>query len=692
MVFLAMLVLAVVATAVAARAQDTTTTTTTTLPDSTTPPDSTTNGATTTRLLDMAKQTTSSTYQVADSAAAIIGIRFVPIYTNKITGDVSSVLMSNGFRTTMMTPFGSLFNFQVSLEEKHYRLQDKFDMNNFLGASVVHTFNVFTKASLGFSDSRVFNRSTIPGGQFQDYIFNDKSVNAAALYERTLRPGGSPFKSIQFDVSGRGAAVQGERTYKDDQTLAAGASGGIAGELRSRFGRVDARGGHRETWDRSETSLTVFDKLGSEEDSLSTGVFFEVGDSILVDADYLYYEGQRLWADQAQGSLGGQQSGVENVFQEFERKSIRTTRVALRAKVFDNLRLAVSGSHDKQLLDYAVQKTRFSNTVGDGLKGQVYYTTPWRTFVSVTLENNETLRDFGPLSVSSYTDTRRLASVSLKHEFHKDFTIDLDGSTQLTRSEYLDKEANPRDRDQVDTSVGMRISSLLHPRLTGTVNLGYSSSEFLNIDASQSENNRTRQLYELRPGFVYVMNRYLIITQSYGVVIEYTEFDYTDDDNFLDRNLIFTNRFDFRPTARIKFAMDYAYNFHDNGSYLPDPITGQEELSVQGEDRRDRIIMRVNYDILTRTVKPPGEMGGLEQFISIFAEQRYNRFEDVSVLTGSKDVNTDGQVTVGSEGRYAFGKGRTLRFLLAHVQRFARFGSDKEKNYWDMRSEFIWPF
>ncbi|HEU4928834.1 MAG TPA: hypothetical protein VFU38_03320, partial [Candidatus Krumholzibacteria bacterium] len=207
MVFLAILVLATVMHVHAARAQQTST-----------PPDTTTS-RTTSRLADMAKQTTSGTYQVADSVASVIGIRFVPVYTNKIIGDVSSVLMNNGFRTTMQTPFGSLFNFQVALEEKHYRLQDKFDENNFISAGVIHTFNVFTKASLGFVDSRVFNRSIIPGGRFQDYTFNDKSVNGSALYDRTIRPGFGPFKTIHFDMTGRGAAVQGERTYKDDQTL-----------------------------------------------------------------------------------------------------------------------------------------------------------------------------------------------------------------------------------------------------------------------------------------------------------------------------------------------------------------------------------------------------------------------------------------------------------------------------------------
>ncbi len=625
--------------------------------------------------------------------SAPVGIRFKPIYLNQIVGDVSSVGMKNSFQTNMSTPFGSMFNFSVSADEKHYRLQNKLDENKLLSATMLHTFNVFTNGSIGFTDSRVFNRSIIPGGAVQDYIFNDKSVSAGATYLRTHEPHSHWLELIRYDARGSGAAVQSERTYKNDQTLAAGGFGGVAAEMRKGTLLVDGRGGRRETWDRSETTLTTFDGLGSWEDSLSTGLLAEIGDSIFVDASYTYYQAERTWADQAQGSLGGQQGGAQNVFQETEQRATRGTVIALNAKVWNQLRLKVIGNHDSQLNQYAVQTTRYSNNVTDGITGELNYTAPWRTVATLALENVETLRDLGPQSVSSYTDIRKRAGISFRHQFTKTFSMELGGFTMLTRSEYLDPVANPRDRDQVDNSAALKFNSLPFEKLSANVSLSYSGQEIINIKESQSENNRTRTLYELRPGFVYYFNDQFLISQSYAVVIEYTDFVFTPTSNFLDRNLIFTNKFDFRPSKRINFVFDYAYNFHDNGSYLPDPVTGEDELSVQGEDRRDRVNLRLEYRVMDRIVKGP-RLGDpdMNRSLQVFAEQRYNRFEDQVVGLDESDVTTDGQITVGSRGDYDFGSGRTLKFSIARVKRFSQFGSEAEKNFWDMRSEFNYPF
>ncbi len=644
--------------------------------------DSTSTGSS---LTDMAKQAQApvqgqtAPVQLPDSTQnGAIGIRFMPTYLNQITGDVSSVGMKNSFTTNVMTPFGSTFNFLISTDERHYRLQNKLDENKQLSATMLHTFNIFTNGSASFLDSRVFNRSIIPGGAVQDYILNDKSVNLGGSYVREYRPHSHLWRTIKLDAIASGAAVQGERTYKDDQTLAAGGFGGVATSLRTHRIYANARGGHRETWDRSETTLAEFDGLGSSEDSLSTGVSANLADSIRVDARYVYYEGDRTWADQAQGALGGQQAGVQYVFQETENRSSRGLVLSLAAHVWDRFKISVTGNHDSQLYTYAIQQTRYSNTVGDGIRGVVNYTAPWKTTATVTLENTKTLRDFGPLSVSSFNDIRKKASISLSHQFSPTFSADLAGSTQLARSEYLDPDENPRDRDQVDTSVNLRFNSTPYKHLTANVSLAYSASDIVNIDASQSENNRTRSLYELRPGFTFAVSDRFSITQLYGIAIEYTDFTYTADQNYLDRNLSFANKFDFRPTKKVAFVFDYGLTLHDNGSYLPDAVTGEEELSVQGEDRRDRLSLRLDYRVITP--------------ITVFAEQRYSRFEDRSVLSDTETVTKDGQITVGSRGNYDWGDGKRLTFTLARVKRFSRFGSEDEKNYWDMRSDFNYPF
>src|SRR6185436_6709530 len=43
--------------------------------------------------------------------------RFSPVFTNKMTADVSKVGMTNDFHTGLRTPWGSIFDFAVSNDE-----------------------------------------------------------------------------------------------------------------------------------------------------------------------------------------------------------------------------------------------------------------------------------------------------------------------------------------------------------------------------------------------------------------------------------------------------------------------------------------------------------------------------------------------------------------------------------------------
>jgi hypothetical protein len=340
--------------------------------------------------------------------------------------------------------------------------------------------------------------------------------------------------------------------------------------------------------------------------------------------------------------------------------------------------LNLSANHSEDVFDYAIQKERFSNTTSDGFTGAIDYRLPWKSRATVSFEGNSTLHDLGPQSVSSLTDKRKLVRLGISHQFTPTLTVDLNGSTQLLQSFYLDYEANPRDRDQVDSSVNLRLSSTPFKPIQATINVAYSGSEFINIDSSESGNNRTRSLYEFRPGFTYTMNQWLTIIQSYGIAIEFTDYTYKSTDNFLDRNLTFTNTFLFRPMKDVDFKFEYALYLHDTGSYLPDPVTGEDVLDVQSEDRRDRTNIRVDYRI--------------NQRVKVFGENLYSRFENRFLSSDTETVTIDGQLKLGTMGDYDWGSGRKLSFTVARVKRFSPFGAEAEKNYWDARSEFSYPF
>ena len=606
----------------------------------------------------------------ADTLALKPAFRFAPQFTNNIDGNVSWVSMGNLFRTSMMTPFGPNLDFALSKDEKHFRLQEQRQENKRLSITGLYAIASGVNGSLGYSDSRVFSRSVAVGGSFQDYIIDDNGFNGGLTYVRR-------HTGARLDGAVNASAMRGERTYKDDETFGGGANGGVAYNFFRDRVVVQARGALRESSETSRTALSQFDGLGASEDSVSSVVRIAVADSIDFRASYAAYNGLRTYADQAQGALGGQLGGAENVFQETEKRATRGTFLNLNSQLWSNFSIKLDASHEEQLNDYSVQTSRFSETVTDGVKGAVVYIMPWKTRSTVQFENFETLRDFGPQSVASFEETRQRASIAFSHAFKPTFSIDLSASTQLSQSFYLDYEANPRDRDQVDNLAGIRIASQPYRNMTTSITLSYSSTQFMNLDASQSRQNRTRELYELRPGFDYVVNDRFTISQTYGVVIDYTDYAFVPDDNFLDRNLLFTNTFKFKPTTAMDFRFEYGLTLHDKGSYLPTGEDGEDVLNVAREDRRNRLLLRVDYDVNGR--------------VAVFAENRYSQFVDRTVSSGSEDVSTDGQIQIGSTGNYDWGKGRKFTFLLARVKRFSPTDSDKEKDYWDMRSELNFP-
>jgi hypothetical protein len=525
--------------------------------------------------------------------------------------------------------------------------------------------------SASYTDSRVFNRSIAVGGGVQDFVINDRSVGAGATIARS-------YENLRMDLVGSANAIDGERTFKKDRTLAAGISGGVGYNLFDDRVAVQARGALRGTRDRSSTADATFTGLGSSEDSLVTGGRVEFADSIRFDASYKSYNGDRTFADQGRGALGGQVGGAENVFEETEMRDTRNTTLSLNSNAFKRFGLRLTATRDEQVFDYAIQSTRYSRTVIDGVSGTVSYMLPWKTRSSVTFDHSETLRDLGPQSISSLTDKRKRVAMAISHSFTGTLSMDFNASSQIQQSFYLRYEDNPRDRDQVDSSANLRITSQLFKKMSANITLGYSISDFVNIDSTQSENNRSRELWELRPAFTYAFRDNLIIVQNYGLAIEYTDYDFKPDDNFLDRNITFSNEFQYRPSKAIDFRFEYALHLHDSGSYLPDPVTGERLLEVDAEDRRDRTRIRVDYKATER--------------IKFFAENRYSRREDRTPGSDEVDATTDGAIHVGTSGDYDWGTGRRLKFTVTRVKRFSEFGADAEKNYWDARSEFSYLF
>ena len=86
----------------------------------------------------------------------------------------------------------------------------------------------------------------------------------------------------------------------------------------------------------------------------------------------------------------------------------------------------------------------------------------------------------------------------------------------------------------------------------------------MNIDQSQSANNRVKTRYDFRPKITYKVSDEFNIEQEYWLAFEFTDFQFNETDNSLDRNVNFVNLFRYQMTPRIATSFSYRLELHDS--------------------------------------------------------------------------------------------------------------------------------
>jgi hypothetical protein len=313
------------------------------------------------------------------------------------------------------------------------------------------------------------------------------------------------------------------------------------------------------------------------------------------------------------------------------------------------------------------------------ISGDVSYTLFTGTRVSVGFENQEGTRDLGPLSPRSYDEKNKNGRMSVSHRFSNTFSAEVSATSRLTQSFYVRYEENPRDRDQLDQTYSVRIGSTPFSKLNTSLSMSVMSSEVVNIDETLSDDNRTTTKYDFRPALTYKMNDRVSVKQNYGLAIEFTEITFTPDDNFLDRNITFSNEVLARLSNKLNGSFYYAFHLHDRGSYLPYEEGGERFLHVDRKDRRDQTRIRFEYRI--------------NKHFRILGKHEYSRKKDTTVETGRERISTTGGIEGGVRGSFNWGEGRQLSVSLQRAKKYSPFDTDERNNdYWLMSAQFKYGF
>ncbi len=214
--------------------------------------------------------------------------------------------------------------------------------------------------------------------------------------------------------------------------------------------------------------------------------------------------------------------------------------------------------------------------------------------------------------------------------------------------------------------------------MSTNISLSASSIEFVNIDASLSGQNRKETTYDLRPSITFHLNERIQIKQDYGLNIEFTEYVFDENSNDLDRNVRFANTVKAKLTDALNVEFFYELHLHDAGSYLRESPDAERVLSVSTEDRKNRLALGFEYRINER--------------LKAVGDYDYSLRVDKAVGTNRTTEFADGGIAAGLEGNYSWDGGQSVTFTLLKVNRYGRFNTDLQNDYWEMNSQIRYAF
>ncbi|MDH3198155.1 MAG: hypothetical protein OEO21_07925, partial [Candidatus Krumholzibacteria bacterium] len=376
---------------------------------------------------------------VAVDSVRTPAIVFAPAYLGRIRGDVSSMQMTNELNSQTRSYWGTNLIGTLRVEKRVFRQIEREENNKFLNGSLMHVFIPGFTANLAYTDDRRYSQVIAVTGGLQEFVLNNQSILGSVGYNR-LRG------NLRYDVRGTGSLVDSEKTFKSDASQLASVNGGASYRFFDGLLSTGVRGAYKRNDETSRTGLASYGGLGGTEDSLSTSVRARVSDSLTVAFDYIDHTAVRRYTDQARGSLGAQQVGEENVFEEREVATTRSYDLRLDTRPIRGFAIKMGATRSEQANDFAVTKTRFSRTVTDVMDASMTYSARWGSELKLNMENRQTLRDLGPQSISSYDEETKNFDIGLRHRFTNTLQMSASYKTTLRQYFYVDYEANPRDR------------------------------------------------------------------------------------------------------------------------------------------------------------------------------------------------------------------------------------------------------
>lgn len=601
--------------------------------------------------------------------------RFVPVSTSRVVSNDIYVALGTRLNVAMEAGRGWNLMGDVSMEQKRYRQRKMEDVTEMAMGKIDKIRPNLYSLSAQFGDN-YSKKTTLGIGRYgQDIIFTD---TGATLDFAMLRP---VLKATQSDLTFKAGGNKGTHDFKYDRTYAGSASGTLTYVFGGRM-TVTGGGGLSEKRERSYIGPVRYGPMPSNADSLRAAVSYGKGSAKTVDVSYNWLKGVDRKVMPPLGNAYEVLADPTKAKQEEARNREEQLLVKTNASPFSYLNVGVSFRHAKATQKYRVDTRLSMESEENSINATTAYSYSARGRLQFGVSAKSDLWDYGPVSLSSFRERERVLSAGLDQKLGDSISVSLSGSGSLKQRFYLKQDVNPRDADYLYYRGDFTIRAP-YRKFSIDINCLVDRFETINIDKTYSGDNRVDYKYQLGPIIRLTPTRWLTLSQNYIVKIEFTDFVFTEDDNYLNRTTSLNTRAYFNTTRAFGFDFVHGYLRKDTGSYLM--RTGGRKYSPSNETFEHSLDMTARYELIEDLLVKAG---------SDFNIQRSNVFKSVNgrrVIAATTTYESGG-MSVGFERTRKFGERGGVAVALAYVRNYGPYITPERKKYWQADAELTLKF
>jgi len=601
---------------------------------------------------------------------------FIPMWRSFMKADDTDVGLGSEMRVRGLPGYGWTTNSVLRIEKKYFRARDMEDVSQQLTTNARKDSPGLYDVSVNMGETYSKKKTLGLARYGKDLIYDTKSATIDAAFVKPILGASSSRLSV------KGGARGGTQDFKYDKSIAGGVSGAMTYELGDLV-RVRAGGGASYKRETSEVGSVVFPGMPSRSDTVAVGAEYGPRANRVISVDYERVAGVERRVSPPRGSSLEILDDPSLALEEEARLNSEKLKINSRVNPFPFMAVSINFTHDVSERKHKVD-TRLSNeSETNNLSASTDYKFSRGGRMNITVSTADKTIDYGPLSLSSYSEKEKKAVLRAKQDITDSLSVGVTGSASLRQRFFKKREANPRDADYLRYQIEGTVEATLLPRIRTSIIGGVIRYETINIDKTLSGDNRVDYQYRLVPKIYLDPTGWLSLSQEYTIKIEYTDFVYKEDENYLDRTTTLTTNANLRVVRPLNLSIRHTYLMRDSGSYLL-----REGIRKYNRDNE-------NYDYglyIKAKYRATAEMSFIAEVD--FKTQETNRlgFQAGEKVVVSSTVYDSGGLKLGVVRKRTFWGNGKIDFDINYVRRFGPYLSAERREYWIVNSSIAYTF